>query len=133
MPDAIPPERLYRYGAPASCVAYEGLKEEYYLTDFEPDEPVLGELGLDRARPIVVVRTPPEVSLYHRFENDLFAALLERLHGRRPPAGCSASCSRGWPRGRARGTMPGLGCPATWSTPSRCAPSPTSSSRPGAP
>jgi len=25
------------------------------------------------------VRTPPEVSLYHRFENDLFAQVLERL------------------------------------------------------
>ena len=40
---------------------------------------MLDELGLDRARPIVVVRTPPEVSLYHRFENDLFARVLERL------------------------------------------------------
>ncbi len=27
----------------------------------------------------MVVRTPPEVSLYHRFENDLFAGVLERL------------------------------------------------------
>jgi predicted glycosyltransferase len=27
----------------------------------------------------VVVRTPPEVSLYHRFENDLFAQVLERV------------------------------------------------------
>ena len=27
---------------------YAGLKEEYYLADFEPDEAVLGELGLDR-------------------------------------------------------------------------------------
>jgi hypothetical protein len=25
------------------------------------------------------VRTPPEVSLYHRFENDLFARVIERL------------------------------------------------------
>ena len=25
------------------------------------------------------MRTPPEVSLYHRFENDLFRAVLERL------------------------------------------------------
>jgi hypothetical protein len=40
---------------------------------------VLAELGLDRERAIVVVRTPPEVSLYHRFENDLFAHVLERL------------------------------------------------------
>ena len=29
---------------------YEGLKEEYYLADFEPDPAVLAELGLDRAQ-----------------------------------------------------------------------------------
>jgi predicted glycosyltransferase len=82
VPDAIPPERLYRYGARGKLRPYEGLKEEYYLADFEPDESVLGELGLDRAEPIMVVRTPPAVSLYHRFENPLFAAVLERLRGR---------------------------------------------------
>jgi uncharacterized protein len=79
VPDAIPQERLKRYGAKGKVRAYEGLKEEYYLADFEPEECVLKELGLDRGRPIVVVRTPPEVSLYHRFENDLFARVLQRL------------------------------------------------------
>ncbi len=79
VPEAIPPERLYRYGARGKIAAYEGLKEEYYLADFAPDATVLEELSLDAERPIVVVRTPPEVSLYHRFENDLFAGLLERL------------------------------------------------------
>jgi len=79
VPDAIPLERLKRYGAAAKIRAYEGLKEEYYLADFEPDEAVLDELGLDPGRAIVVVRTPPEVSLYHRFENDLFAQVLDRL------------------------------------------------------
>jgi hypothetical protein len=79
VPDAIPPERLYRYGARGKIRAYEGLKEEYYLADFEPDEAVIDELALDRARPIVVVRTPPEVSLYHRFENDVFARVLDLL------------------------------------------------------
>ena len=79
VPDAIPPGRLARYGAKRKIRAYAGLKEEYYLADFEPDPAVLGELGLDAARPIVVVRTPPEVSLYHRFENDLFARVLDRL------------------------------------------------------
>ncbi len=79
VPDAIPPERLDRYGAKGKVRAYEGLKEEYYLADFEPDPVVLAELGVDRGRPIVVVRTPPEVSLYHRFENDLFADVLARL------------------------------------------------------
>jgi uncharacterized protein len=79
VPDAIPPERLYRYGARGKIHAYPGLKEEYYLADFEPDPAVLGELGLDRERPLVVVRPPPDVSLYHRFENPLFRGLLERL------------------------------------------------------
>ena len=79
VPDAIPPERLARYGARGKIRAYAGLKEEYYLADFEPDAAVLAELALERSRPIAVVRTPPEVSLYHRFENDLFAQVLERL------------------------------------------------------
>lgn len=79
VPDAIPPQRLDRYGAKGKVRAYEGLKEEYYLADFEPDPTVIEELGLDRDRPLVVVRTPPEVSLYHRFENDLFASVLARL------------------------------------------------------
>jgi predicted glycosyltransferase len=81
VPDAIPPERLYRYGARGKIRPYPGLKEEYYLADFEPDATVLDELGLDPGAPITVVRTPPEVSLYHRFENDLFAQVIERLRG----------------------------------------------------
>ena len=60
---------------------YPGLKEEYYLADFEPDPRMLAELGLDAAQPIAVVRTPPAVSLYHRFENDLFGQVLDRLRG----------------------------------------------------
>jgi predicted glycosyltransferase len=79
VPEAIPPERLEPYGAQGKLRRYPGLKEEYYLADFEPDEAVLGTLGLNRRRPLVVVRTPPEVSLYHRFENPLFTRVLERL------------------------------------------------------
>ena len=80
VPELIPPERLARYGAkPRKLRRYEGLKEEYYLADFEPDGAVLAELRLERERPLVVVRTPPEVSLYHRFENPLFRQVLERL------------------------------------------------------
>jgi predicted glycosyltransferase len=79
VPDAIPPERLERYGAAGKIHAYAGLKEEYYLADFEPDPAVLDELGVDRSRPLVVVRTPPDVSLYHRFENPLFGRVLDRL------------------------------------------------------
>jgi len=82
VPEAIPPRRLARYGATAAKIAaYAGLKEEYYLADFAPDPAVLGELGLDAAEPIAVVRTPPAVSLYHRFENDVLGGVLERLRG----------------------------------------------------
>jgi predicted glycosyltransferase len=82
VPEAIPPERLAPYGASlAKLRRYEGLKEEYYLADFEPDPAVLDELGLDPNRPLAVVRTPPAVSLYHRFEAPVFAQVLERLRG----------------------------------------------------
>jgi predicted glycosyltransferase len=79
VPDAIPSQRLDRYGARGKLRPYPGLKEEYYLADFDADPAVLQELELVPARPIVVVRTPPDVSLYHRFESDLFAQVLEQL------------------------------------------------------
>jgi len=79
VPEAIPPDRLDRYGARGKLQRYPGLKEEYYLAEFAPDTAVLDELHLDAAQPIAVVRTPPEVSLYHRFEHSLFADVLDRL------------------------------------------------------
>ncbi|HEY4098832.1 MAG TPA: DUF354 domain-containing protein, partial [Baekduia sp.] len=79
VPEAIPPERLDRYGAKGKVQRYAGLKEEYYLSDFTADPAVLAELGLDATQPLAVVRTPPSVSLYHRFENDLFGDVLLAL------------------------------------------------------
>jgi predicted glycosyltransferase len=84
VPEVIPPRRLARYGAIGKLGRYPGLKEEYYLADFEPDAAVLRELGLDEAAPTAVVRTPPAVSLYHRFENDRFGAVLRRLRDHDP-------------------------------------------------
>jgi predicted glycosyltransferase len=81
VPDAIPPERLYRYGAKGKLRRYAGLKEEYYLADFEPDPAVLEQLGLDPDRPWYVVRTPPALALYHQFESSIFGRVLERLRG----------------------------------------------------
>ena len=80
VPEAIPQARLDALGAPARKVRrYAGLKEEYYLHGFQPDRGALTSLGLDRTRVLVVVRTPPEVSLYHRHGNPLFTQVLERL------------------------------------------------------
>jgi predicted glycosyltransferase len=79
VPDRIPPERLRRYGVGAEkLVQYPGLKEEYYLSDFEPDASVLDALGVDRERVVAVFRPPPEVSMYHR-DNPFFGELLDRL------------------------------------------------------
>jgi predicted glycosyltransferase len=81
VPDAIPIARVAPYGAwPPKLVRYPGLKEEYYLHDFEPDPHVLDELGLERARVTVVVRTAPSYALYlGGSENALLARVLERL------------------------------------------------------
>ncbi|GIU93755.1 MAG: hypothetical protein KatS3mg012_0212 [Gaiellaceae bacterium] len=80
VPDAIPQRRLDRLGARAAKVRrYPGLKEEYYLRGFVPNRAVLDELGLDPRRVLVVVRTPPEVSLYHRHGSPLFDAVLRRI------------------------------------------------------
>jgi uncharacterized protein len=80
VPDAIPQERLRKYGArPPKLQRYPGLKEEYYLADFEPREEALVDLGVDRSHVLVVLRPPPDVSLYHRHANPLFPRTIERL------------------------------------------------------
>ena len=80
VPDSIPAERLKTYGAvPPKLRQYPGLKEEYYLSDFEPDDAVLRDWSLDPAKVLVVLRPPPDVSLYHRHSNPLFPMTLEHL------------------------------------------------------
>jgi len=83
VPDAIPPERLRPYGVDErKLLQYEGLKEEYYLADFEPDRSALDAWELDPARVLVVLRPPPDVSLYHRSSNPLFPQTLDFLGNR---------------------------------------------------
>ena len=48
-----------------------------------PDPGVPNQLGISGENVLVVVRTPPDVSLYHRGANPLFGHVLERL-GRDP-------------------------------------------------
>jgi uncharacterized protein len=81
VPDAIPPERLRRYGAkPPKLVRFPGLKEEYYLASFEPDRTTLEKLGVPEGEPVCVVRTPPSYALYlGGSENALLPPLLRRL------------------------------------------------------
>jgi predicted glycosyltransferase len=79
-PDSVPPERLKRFGVtPEKLFQYPGIKEEYYLSDFKVDEHALEKLGVDTDRVVVVVRPPPDVSLYHRRSNPLFPQVLARV------------------------------------------------------
>ena len=45
-PDSVPPERLKRFGVgPEKLFQYPGIKEEYYLSDFEVDPDALEQAG----------------------------------------------------------------------------------------
>jgi uncharacterized protein len=80
VPDSIPADRLARYGAERpKLLQYPGLKEEYYLADFEPRPSVARDLQLDPANVLIVLRPPPDVSLYHRQSNPLFPQTLDFL------------------------------------------------------
>jgi predicted glycosyltransferase len=85
VPEAIPFARLTPYGArPDRVFRYPGLKEEYYLYDFAPDPSILASLGIaDRRHVVGVLRTAPEVTLYHRHDNPLFDRLIDDLAAKR--------------------------------------------------
>jgi len=80
-PDAIPVEAMRKAGAaPGKLVRYPGLKEEYYLSGFEPDPTVLEGLLPDSASVLCVVRTAPSYALYlGGSENTLLPRVLARL------------------------------------------------------
>jgi hypothetical protein len=89
VPDAIPVEAMRRAGAREDKLfRFPGLKEDYYLGDFEPDPTVLEAmelyaLGIEAERSaddrvLAVVRPPPETSAYHE-DNPLYARVFDRL------------------------------------------------------
>ncbi len=79
VPDAIPPDRLARFGARGRrLVRYPGLKEEYALAGFVADPSVAAAFA-PAGELLAVLRPPPELALYHRFENSVFDDVLARL------------------------------------------------------
>jgi uncharacterized protein len=90
VPEAVPVDLVRRQGASAKkLVRYPEIKEAIYIGGFDPDPSVVAGLGIER-KPgdvLVVVRTPPSRALYHRFENPLFAQVLDRL-GQQTNARC---------------------------------------------
>lgn len=79
VPDSIPVERLVKAGAAEEkLVRFPGLKEDYYLADFKPDQSVADDLGIDLERILVIVRPPPETAAYHA-RNTVYDEVIERL------------------------------------------------------
>jgi predicted glycosyltransferase len=114
---------------PAKLRQYPGLKEEYYLADFEPDASVLDDLGVDGARVVVVLRPPPDVSLYHRRSNKLYPALLDSLGRREDVHAVVVPRTEGSGGPSARWASRRCSSPTARWTPRASSPSPTSSSR----
>ncbi len=83
VPSAFPESALKKFGANERKVRrYAGTKEDVYLSDFAPDvrfRETLRALGVDEKDVLVVVRPPARDALYHRFENELFDELIEKL------------------------------------------------------
>ena len=77
-PDSIPPERLRRFGVgPEKLFQYPGLQGGVLPRRLRarPRRARAGS-GVDTERVVVVVRPPPDVSLYHRKSNPLFPQVL---------------------------------------------------------
>lgn len=85
LPEALPLSSVRKQGATADKVVhYQGLKEELYIGDFEPDGEILAKLGIEpRPEVIVVARTPPSRATYHRFASPLFADALRTVCSQR--------------------------------------------------
>jgi uncharacterized protein len=88
VPRAFPDGALRRFGAHARKVRrYDGFKEDVYLAGWQPrageSENMLKSLGVGVENVLVVVRPPARDALYHRFDNELFDALLEHLCAQR--------------------------------------------------
>jgi len=83
VPRTFPEAALSRFGAhPGKVRRYQGLKEDVYLADFQSDpefENELSKLGIFGEDILVTVRPPASEALYHRFENELFDQLIQRL------------------------------------------------------
>ena len=83
VPRDFPAAALKRFGAPgAKLKRFDGIKEDVYLANFTPTRNFatqLSELGVNADDILVIARPPASEALYHRFENELFDRLIDRL------------------------------------------------------
>lgn len=73
VPFPFPDEKLRQYGAgPNKVIKLEGVKEQIYITDFQPDPYFPRELDLPENKVICVLRPPDFLALHDRIDNPLF-------------------------------------------------------------
>ncbi|MBK7391829.1 MAG: DUF354 domain-containing protein [Chloracidobacterium sp.] len=84
VPQSFPDAALRKFGVTESKVRrFDGIKEDVYLADFEPDEQfpdVLAPLGVSGDDKLVVIRPHAPEALYHRgVANQLLSEALEKF------------------------------------------------------
>jgi predicted glycosyltransferase len=79
VPGVFSTDVLRRFGAARKTVPYPGVKEQVYLTGFEPQPDYRQSEGFPAELPLVVVRPPATWAPYHRSDNDLFGRLLAHI------------------------------------------------------
>lgn len=84
VPESFPDEFLRKFGVSEKKVRrFQGIKEDVYLSDFEPDvnfQSELEKLGVKPENILVVVRPHAPEALYHRqFTNEILDELLDKF------------------------------------------------------
>jgi uncharacterized protein len=83
VPASFPDEFLRKFGALKKTKKFDGIKEDVYLADFQPDANFQNELNLLGILPeniLVVVRPHAPEALYHRgFANEILDELLDKF------------------------------------------------------
>ncbi len=73
-------DALKKYGAsPERVDKYEGIKEDVYLSNFQPDPSFRRQLKISDDKILVTMRPPATGANYHRFENPFFDELLKHV------------------------------------------------------
>jgi predicted glycosyltransferase len=83
-PEAIPFSTLEKLGlVKEKHLTYPGLKEDVYVTSFQPDDSILRELKLDPTRILVTIR-PPSRTAHYRSEESfrLFDGIMKLIGNR---------------------------------------------------
>jgi uncharacterized protein len=80
VPECIPAASIIAHGArPEKVGHFPGLKENVYLGRSTPWSDLRQEFGAGPDDVLAVLRAPATMSAYHRFGNELFSAVVQRI------------------------------------------------------